>query len=153
MSIPYRHLVTLSQSKDSIEEIEKTLMRTGDIKKLNKSEKMKLKSKVKCIEGWITNHAPESVKFEIQMNPPSIDFSEDDLNKIGELKKQIESITWSPEKIHDSFYELQEKYNTPAKEYFRIMYLTILGKERGPRLGFFLATIEQKFVVERLNSY
>ena len=87
------------------------------------------------------------------MNPPSIDFSEDDLNKIGELKKQIESITWSPEKIHDSFYELQEKYNTPAKEYFRIMYLTILGKERGPRLGFFLATMEQKFVVERLNSY
>ncbi len=152
-TIPYRHLVTLSQSKDSIEEIEKTLMRTGDINKLNKSEKMKLKSKVKCIEGWITNHAPESVKFEIQMNPPSIDFSEDDLNKIGELKKQIESITWSPEKIHDSFYELQEKYNTPAKEYFRIMYLTILGKERGPRLGFFLATMEQKFVVERLNSY
>ena len=128
-------------------------MRTGDINKLNKSEKMKLKSKVKCIEGWITNHAPESVKFEIQMNPPSIDFSEDDLNKIGELKKQIDSITWSPEKILDSFYELQEKYNTPAKEYFRIMYLTILGKERGPRLGFFLATMEQKFVVERLNSY
>ena len=63
------------------------------------------------------------------------------------------NINWSPEKIHDSFYELQEKYKTPAKEYFRIMYLIILGKERGPRLGFFLATIEQRFVVERLNSY
>ena len=87
------------------------------------------------------------------MKPPSIDFSKDDLNKIKELREQIGSITWSPEKIHDSFYELQEKYKTPAKEYFRIMYLTILGKERGPRLGFFLATMEQKFVVERLNSY
>ena len=75
------------------------------------------------------------------------------MKSIEELKVQMGNINWSPEKIHDSFYELQEKYNTPAKEYFRIMYLTILGKERGPRLGFFLATIEQKFVVERLNSY
>ncbi len=152
-TIPYRHLVTLSQSKESVTEIEKTLLRTGDISELNESEKCKLKSRLKCIEGWIKNHAPESVKFEIQMKPPSIDFSKNDLNRIKELKEQIGSIVWNPEKIHDSFYELQEKYNTPAKEYFRIMYLTILGKERGPRLGFFLATMEQKFVVERLNSY
>ncbi len=152
-TIPYRHLVTLSQSKESVNEIEKTLMRTGDISELNKTEKYKLKSRLKCIKGWIKNHAPESVKFEIQMKPPSIDFSKNDLNRIKELRQQMESITWNPEKIHDSFYELQEKYKTPAKEYFRIMYLTILGKERGPRLGFFLATIEQKFVVERLNSY
>ena len=87
------------------------------------------------------------------MKPPPIDFSKDELNRIKELSEQFESITWSPEKIHDSFYELQKKYDTPAKEYFRIMYLIILGKERGPRLGFFLATMEQKFVVERLNSY
>jgi len=145
--------LALSQSKESADEIEKTLLRTGDISKLNKTEKEKLKSRVKCIEGWISNHAPESVKFEIQEKPPSINFSKEDLKRIEELKVQMGKITWSPEKIHDSFYELQEKYNIPAKEYFRIMYLTILGKERGPRLGFFLATIEQRFVVERLNSY
>ena len=40
-----------------------------------------------------------------------------------------------------------------AKEYFRIMYLILLGKERGPRLGFFLATIDKNFVVKRLSSY
>ena len=65
----------------------------------------------------------------------------------------MKSTIWNPKNIHDSFYELQEKHNTPAKEYFRIMYSIILGKERGPRLGFFLATMEQRFVVERLNSY
>ena len=152
-TISYRHLVTLTQSKESVDEIEKTLMRTGDISELNKTEKDNLESRVKCIEGWISNHAPESVKFEIQEKSPSINFSKEDLKRIEELKEQIGKINWRAEEIHDSFYELQEKYNTPAKEYFRIMYLTILGKERGPRLGFFLATIEQKFVVERLNSY
>ena len=151
--IPYRHLVTLTQSKDTIDEIERTLMRTGEISELNKSERAKLELRIKCIKGWIKKHAPESVKFEVQKSAPSIDFGDDDLKRIGQLREQIGKIEWTPEKIHDSFYTLQEKNDTPAKEYFRIMYLTILGKERGPRLGFFLATMEQKFVVERLNSY
>ena len=63
------------------------------------------------------------------------------------------SINWNPESIHDSFYELQEDNNTPAKEYFNIMYQIIIGKGRGPRLGFFLSTIEKEFVTNRLNYY
>ena len=62
-------------------------------------------------------------------------------------------IDWNPESIHDSFYELQETSEISAKEYFRIMYLVLLGKERGPRLGFFLATIDKDFVINRLDSY
>ena len=80
-------------------------------------------------------------------------FNIEDLNRIKHLKEKMESIDWNPKSIHDSFYELQESHTTAAKEYFKIMYLIILGKERGPRLGFFLATIKQKFVIERLKSY
>jgi len=108
---------------------------------------------VKCIKGWLDKHAPENVKFEIQEKPPVINLNKEDLERIKHLKEKMESIYWNPESIHDSFYELQEIHSTPAKEYFRIMYLIILGKERGPRLGFFLATIKQKFVIERLKSY
>ena len=108
---------------------------------------------MKCIKGWLGKHAPESVKFEIQEKAPVIDFDKEDVKRIEHLKEKMESINWNPESIHDSFYELQEIHSTPAKEYFRIMYLIILGKERGPRLGFFLATIKQKFVIERLKSY
>ena len=152
-TIPYRHLVTLVQSKESTNEIKKTLLKTGDIKKLNKFENGNLKSRVKCIKRWLNNHAPESVKFEIQEKAPDIKFNNEDLNRIKHLKEKIESIDWNPEAIHDSFYELQENHDTAANEYFRIMYLIILGKERGPRLGFFLSTMKQKFVVERLTSY
>ena len=75
------------------------------------------------------------------------------MKKITELKNKIISTDWNPENIHDSFYELQEDNNTPAKEYFSIMYQIIIGKSRGPRLGFFLATIEKEFVTNRLNHY
>ena len=62
-------------------------------------------------------------------------------------------VGWTPDEIHDSFYDLQGTSKTPAKDYFRIMYNVILGKEKGPRLGFFLATMERDFVTERLGSY
>ena len=152
-TIPYRHLVTLSQSKENRDEIEKTLVRTGDIKKLNTDEIKNLKSRLNCIEEWLDNYAPESVKFKIQKNVPNINFNSDEKIYLENLKEKMTLIDWNPESIHDSFYELQEKSKVSAKEYFRIMYLVLLGKERGPRLGFFLATIDKDFIIKRLNSY
>jgi lysyl-tRNA synthetase class 1 len=65
----------------------------------------------------------------------------------------MSEVGWTPDEIHDSFYELQKTNKTPAKEYFRIMYSVILGKEKGPRLGFFLATMKRDFITERLSAY
>ena len=93
------------------------------------------------------------MKFEIQAKPPTLNFNDKDIERIANLKEKMTSVEWNPEAIHDAFYELQESYNMPAKEYFRIMYLILLGKEKGPRLGFFLATINRDFVVKRLESY
>jgi lysyl-tRNA synthetase class 1 len=152
-ALPYRHLVTLVQSKNDTRDIIKALKRTGDINGLNDEEKYRLNKRIQCIKGWLNNHAPESVKFEIQAKPPTLNFNDKDIERIANLKEKMTSVEWNPEAIHDAFYELQESYNMPAKEYFRIMYLILLGKEKGPRLGFFLATINRDFVVKRLESY
>ena len=152
-ALPYRHLVTLVQSKSDTRDIIKALKRTGDINGLNDEEKYRLNKRIQCIKGWLNNHAPESVKFEIQAKPPTLNFNDKDIERIANLKEKMTSVEWNPEAIHDAFYELQESYNMPAKEYFRIMYLILLGKEKGPRLGFFLATINRDFVVKRLESY
>ena len=152
-TIPYRHLVTLLQSKENNAEIEKTLVRTGDIKKLDSDEIKNLESRLDCIAGWLDNYAPESVKFKIQKNAPKINLTSDEKKYLENLKGKLALIDWNPKSIHDSFYELQESSKVPAKEYFRIMYLVLLGKERGPRLGFFLATIDKDFIIKRLSSY
>lgn len=152
-ALPYRHLVTLVQSKNDTKDIIKALKRTGDINGLNNEEKDRLDKRIECIKEWLKNHAPESVKFEIQAKPPTLNFNDKDIERIANLKEKMTSVEWNPEAIHDAFYELQESYNMPAKEYFRIMYLILLGKEKGPRLGFFLATINRNFVVKRLESY
>jgi lysyl-tRNA synthetase class 1 len=151
--LPYRHLVTLTQSKEGNDEIIATLRRTGCINNLDGNGRKRLETRTKCIEGWLEKHAPESVKFVIQEEPPEIEFNKEDQKRINQLREKMGEVGWTPDEIHDSFYELQEASKTPAKEYFRIMYRVILGKEKGPRLGFFLATMERDFVTERLGAY
>ena len=152
-TLPYRHLVTLVQSKNKYEDIVESLKRTGEIKELDDYENKQLQSRIKCIRGWLENQAPENIKFKIQKAPPKLEINSNIIKRIAELKNKMISTDWNPEKIHDSFYELQEENNTPAKEYFNIMYQIMIGKSRGPRLGFFLATIEKEFVTDRLNHY
>jgi len=152
-TLPYRHLVTLVQSKNGHEEIVETLKRTEQIVDLDSYENKQLTSRIKCIKGWLETQAPENIKFKIQDTPPELDMNRNISKKIKEIKTRMNSISWNPESIHDMFYELQEENNTPAKEYFKIMYLIILGKERGPRLGFFLSTMEKDFIINRLDHY
>ena len=151
--LSYRQLVTLVQSKNGYEEIVETLKRTGEIENLNDYESKQLRSRIACIRGWLKTQAPDNIKFEIQKIPPKLEIDSNIIKRITELKIKMNSIDWNPETIHDSFYELQEDNDTPAKEYFNIMYQIILGKNRGPRLGFFLATMEKEFVIKRLNNY
>jgi len=148
--LPYKHLVTLSQSKTNLNEIIEALQRTGEASEIDED---KLEERVKCIRHWIQNYAPESVVFEIQKEKPPIDFDDEQKNYIKLMSKKLKEIEWTPESIHNSFYELQEKNQIPAKNFFKIMYNILLDKERGPRLGFFLATMDKKFIVERLESY
>ena len=152
-SLRYRHLVTLAQSKNSTGQIIEALKRTGDIGNLDESATQNLDERIECINGWLDKYAPESVKFLIQKEAPTIDFDEEELQRIKHLKVKMSEIEWKPENIHDAFYDLQEKNQIPAKDYFKIMYNVILGKDKGPRLGFFLATMERKFVLDRLNAY
>lgn len=149
-NIPYKHLVTLSQSKTKLDEIIEALKRTGEASKI---DEVKLKARVDCIKQWIQNYAPESVTFEIQKEKLEINFDSEQKKCISLLSEKMKEIEWNPESIHNSFYDLQEKNQIPAKKFFKIMYNILLDKDRGPRLGFFLATMDKEFIIERLESY
>ena len=148
--LPYKHLITLAQSKTNLNEIIEALERSGEVKDIDVN---KLENRVKCIKQWIQNYAPESVIFEIQKEKPEIEFSDLQNKCIKLLIGKMKTVEWSPEGIHNSFYELQEQNEIPAKNFFKIMYNVLLNKDRGPRLGFFLATMSKDFIIERLESY
>jgi lysyl-tRNA synthetase class 1 len=145
--IPYPHLVTVSQIKTSWDGVLKVLSRTQKV-----SDEVKLKQRYECVLFWLKNFAPESVKFRVQES-----FEGRIKEKIDEQQKlflktiteKMREIKWTPDEIHTKIYELSRGLNIEPKKSFTAIYLALLGRENGPRLGYFLSSLDKKFVMKR----
>jgi len=59
---------------------------------------------------------------------------------------------WNGEEIHNGIRSAAEKSGLPIKRAFRTLYRAFIGRDRGPRLGYFFSTMEREFVVGRLKE-
>ncbi|HZD43519.1 MAG TPA: lysine--tRNA ligase, partial [Methanomicrobiales archaeon] len=67
--------------------------------------------------------------------------------------RHIEALTaWTAENLHNSVYGVAHEAGIPAKKIFSALYLSFLGQERGPRLGWFLEALGREFVLQRLTE-
>ncbi len=56
------------------------------------------------------------------------------------------------EAIHNSIYAIARGNNSEPQKLFKLLYLTLIGQERGPRLGGFIKMIGQEKTIEILRS-
>jgi lysyl-tRNA synthetase class 1 len=59
---------------------------------------------------------------------------------------------WEADRLQNCVYETAEKTGLPTGEAFGLVYLAVLDRERGPRLGPFLAGLERSWVLDRLAA-
>ncbi|MCB0327390.1 MAG: hypothetical protein KDD52_07215, partial [Bdellovibrionales bacterium] len=52
--------------------------------------------------------------------------------------------------IHELIYQVKDELDLQPSDVFFAIYTSILGKSRGPRAGFFLASLDCEFVKDRL---
>ncbi|MDP7590985.1 MAG: lysine--tRNA ligase, partial [Candidatus Poseidoniia archaeon] len=105
------------------------------------------------LENWLAGPAPDAVRFTLQERPPQLELDRGERDALATLAGLLAEAEWQPQPLHDLFYTAQEANGLPAKALFKLVYRTLLGQSRGPRLGFFLATLDRKWVVARLRSY
>ncbi|HNR59139.1 MAG TPA: lysine--tRNA ligase, partial [Methanothrix sp.] len=67
---------------------------------------------------------------------------------LGALAERIEGKT--AEEIHNEVYAVAEERGIEAKMLFSAIYVAFLGQKQGPKAGWFLASLDKKFVRERL---
>ncbi len=154
LQIPYRHLVSVVQIKEDFEGILDILKRTEHFEALSEEDENHLKQRVECVKSWLDSFAPEKVKFSIPKDPPILDLHLNQPKFLYELSLKLGEINWSPEKIHNTVHELtsDSSMRISPKKGFELVYLAILNKKHGPRLGFFLSTLDQQWVVARLRK-
>ena len=96
------------------------------------------------------NFAPDGVKFSLQAEMP--EFSPELLERefLVKLTSSLPGIAWEAEDIHTCIHD--SSGDLGAKKAFKVLYRLLLGKNKGPRLGFFLSSLDREFVLNRLKE-
>ncbi|UCH88872.1 MAG: lysine--tRNA ligase [Thermoplasmata archaeon] len=150
--IPYRHLVNLVQIDDNWDAILERLKRTEHFEDLTDFETAKLEQRLNCVRNWLKSFAPENVKFRVQSDLPDITLSEDQKAFIEKLCAKFQDDPWESDVLHNTIYSVSADLNIKPRKGFEAIYNTLLGKPQGPRLGYFLSSLDKEFVLKRFSE-
>lgn len=147
--VPFGHILTLYQMyQGDVSKIESTLKTSG----FNPDHET-LVHRLTYAKRWLEKFAPEDMKFSIQKDvPPSA-------HALGDKQKQALqklSVFFSSPKtakdIHEGIYAIKNELGIEPNDVFKAVYQSILGKDKGPRAGLFLASLEPAFLQERFQK-
>ncbi|MDO8518442.1 MAG: lysine--tRNA ligase [bacterium] len=96
---------------------------------------------------WLEAYAPEKFIFKLQDTLPDVAKNLNDVQKQA-LKTLADFIASSPtmrsgDELHQKLHESKE---------FKAVYLAFLGKDHGPKAGWFLSVLDRDFVLKRLTE-
>jgi lysyl-tRNA synthetase class 1 len=155
INVPYRHLVTLTQLAAEMDLLVEKIKRTEGIDTFNEPSFERLEHRRSCVDFWLEKFAPEGVRFTLYDEPPQeeIDALTNDLKAALEaMYNDLPNIEWTAESIHSTIYEGSRSREIDPKTTFRAFYRILLGRDRGPRLGFFLSTMDRDDVLRKIGK-
>ncbi|MCA9495655.1 MAG: lysine--tRNA ligase [Nanoarchaeota archaeon] len=143
--VTFRHLVNISQANDM--DFEKTMeFYLSEIK--TKFDEERFKERFECVKNWLEIYAEDDMKFSI-LHSVSDDVRKeisDGVKKVlPEIIKAIENAKEAKDLV-PSFKELSQVAEVDMKEFFRELYLIIVGNERGPRLAGLMFENKEKII-------
>lgn len=152
-SVPFSHLVASYQAalKDPEKTLE-TIARTEHASTVKEQKDIILKE-LKFIDNWLNKWAPDDVKFEIKESVDPDSFSEAEKKYLQALADIIETGPSVPdaEWLHKTIYDFKDKTELAPKQLFQTLYKVLIGKDSGPRAGWFLSSLPRDWLIRRLK--
>lgn len=152
-SVPFNHLVSVYQAaRGNTVEIIKILERTG-YEHVVKSQANVLKREIPYVANWLEKYAPESVKFAVQDTLPKIELSDQQSSFARILADKLEALNGiNGQMMHETIYTAKEESGLQPGDAFKALYRLILNKDSGPKAGWFLASLDQSWLISRLRQ-
>jgi lysyl-tRNA synthetase class 1 len=157
-TIPERFLSRFSQVAFLVQmphmSLEKEVSKLkGDV--LTTEDKKELEERKHCALDWLKAYAPEAFKFELQEVLPEGAKNLSDTQKEG-LRKVLAHIEsqnkLDGQELHAKLHDIRKEVGIEPKEFFGALYVIFLGKDHGPKAGWFLSVLDRKFLVQRLKE-
>lgn len=104
---------------------------------------------------WLKEYADEKFIFELQNTVPKIvdTLSSSQTDSLHTLADAIEKAdVFDGQSLHELIHSVKEGSGLSPKEFFSALYIVFLGKDNGPKIGWFLSTLDKEFVLKRLRA-
>lgn len=155
--IPYGHLMVLLQATRPGPDQDRTIL--GRLRAsgfdINPEEEDWLTTRLDHARHWLQRFAPPDVRFTLQeeLTPPMrAALTSDERAVLASLAATLAKAPWRPDDIHNAVHEASRSHGGGGPLGFRAVYKALLGAERGPRAGYFLASLDRDFVVRRFEE-
>lgn len=151
--VPFSHLVASYQaSLKSADETLAVIRRTEHRQTADEDAEI-IRNELRFIDAWLEKWAPEDAKFALVETLSVDQFSDKERAFLKALAEKVANAPVDADGawFHDAIYELKDATNMPPKELFTTLYRAIIGKESGPRAGWFLSILPRDWLVERLK--
>ena len=151
-NVPFSHLVASYQAALKDPEHTLEIIRRTEHKAAVDAQEETIKKELMFIDNWLKNWAPEDVKFELAAQPPKT-ISEKEREYLLALAAKAEEAPAGAdgEYFHKAIYELKDSAGLEPKQLFGALYKVLIGKESGPRAGWFLSILPRDWLIKRLK--
>ncbi|HSX45447.1 MAG TPA: lysine--tRNA ligase [Candidatus Saccharimonadia bacterium] len=151
--VPFSLLVASYQA--ALKDPEKTLdiISRTEYADVAKADAEIIKTELKFIDAWLEKRAPEDVRFALAETVDAAKFSDAEKQFMSGL---ADKITEAPDGadgawFHQAIYEFKDSSGLQPKELFSTLYRALIGKESGPRAGWFLSILPRDWLMKRLR--
>ena len=153
VQVPYGHLVNLVQMTDNNQALMDILKRTGYLDDATDEDVEAIIKRADTARYWLAGgFADDKYRFSVSSTMPSVELTADEKQFLSALSEKMAVIDWNSEDIGKSISEVGGESPIGTKGAFKTLYRILIEKERGPRLGNFLASMDREFVLGRVKE-
>ncbi len=116
----------------------------------------RLKERIRCAWNWVSHHAPADFKFSLRTEPAPRDVLEAGFHPaLAVLYRHLRDDwdRYDEKGWQNLVYELAREHGLDPKQFFQAIYLVLIAKTEGPRLGNFIQIIGRNDLLKLLGSW
>jgi lysyl-tRNA synthetase class 1 len=139
-SIPFTHLVASYQAAGRDTDKTLAIISRTEYAKAAKQQTDTVKKELAFIGKWLEKWAPEDLKFSLHPNISAQSFNDQEKSYLAQLAAEVEKAPADAdgEWFHKAIYDIKESRGLQPQQVFKPLYKVLIGKESGPRAGWFL---------------
>ena len=113
-----------------------------------------VKQRIASAQKWLQDYADEEEKLVLYIDKvpeKAGELAQEQVSYLEKLAKNLENVAvWEGDVLQTTLFTTSKELQIQQAIAFKAVYLSFLGKERGPKAGALLSYLEKSFVLARL---